>query len=390
MTTRLKLPRLVAAALLLAGCGFAPQRPPAPEPPLTPHLRLIGVTEIATGTEYGGTVVGGLSGIAYSPERGDYLLISDDRGNDGPARVYTARLAIDAHGIAPPEFTAVHHPRHASGEPFAPWWRPQSGTDRPDAEAARWLPGASSYLWSSEGDFPRGFGPQLRINRLDGPFVRDIPLPAAFEPQQGERGPRGNGTLEGIALSPDGRTAWVAMELPLKQDGEPATPQDAGAPVRFTAIDLASGRALRQIAYPPERVPHTRRLPGPQINGVSDILEDGAHHLLVLERAYSAGAGFDARLFRIDTRTGSDTLALDALAAGGFEPVPKTLIADLAGLGSTPDNIEGMSWAPRLADGGCVLVFVSDNNFNPAQTTQFIAARYLPPDADSRCGDAAP
>lgn len=389
MKAALKLSRLVAAALLLAGCGFAPERPPVPEPPLTPHLRLIGVTEIATGTEYGGTVVGGLSGISYSPERGDYLLISDDRGNDGPARVYTARLAIDAHGIAAPEFTAVHHPRHASGEPFAPSWRPRGAMDRPDAEAARWLPGAGAYVWSSEGDFSRGFGPQLRINRLDGPFVRSLPLPANLMPQDGERGPRGNGTLEGIALSPDARTVWVAMELPLKQDGERATPQDAGAPVRFTAIDLASGRTLRQIAYPLERVPHKRRVLGPQINGVSDILADGAHHLLVLERSYSAGAGFGARLFRIDTRTGSDVLALDALTAGHFKPVTKTLIADLAGLGLSPDNIEGVSWAPRLADGGCVLVFVSDNNFNPAQVTQFIAARYLPPDADGECGESA-
>ena len=40
-----------------------------------------------------------------------------------------------------------------------------------------------------------------------------------------------------------------------------------------------------------------------------------------------------------------------------------------------------------LPDGGCVLVFVSDNNFNPAQVTQFIAAQYLGPDGDGgQCG----
>ena len=32
--------------------------------------------------------------------------------------------------------------------------------------------------------------------------------------------------------------------------------------------------------------------------------------------------------------------------------------------------------AEMLPGGGCVLVFVSDNNFNPAQRTQFIAAHY--------------
>ena len=35
-----------------------------------------------------------------------------------------------------------------------------------------------------------------------------------------------------------------------------------------------------------------------------------------------------------------------------------------------PDNSEGMALGPELADGRRVLVVVSDNNFNPSQTTQ--------------------
>ena len=42
------------------------------------------------------------------------------------------------------------------------------------------------------------------------------------------------------------------------------------------------------------------------------------------------------------------------------------------------DNIEGMSWGPMLADGKRSLVLVSDNNFNPAQVTQFLAFEVLP------------
>ena len=46
-----------------------------------------------------------------------------------------------------------------------------------------------------------------------------------------------------------------------------------------------------------------------------------------------------------------------------------------------------MTWGPPLPDGACVLVFVSDNNFNPAQVTQFIAAQYQAPgDGHGRCG----
>ncbi|MCZ2105000.1 MAG: esterase-like activity of phytase family protein [Comamonadaceae bacterium] len=383
---------LAAVFVLLSGCTI-PHAPPAPQLALAPHLRLIGVATLPWGTRHAGTAVGGLSGIAYSPERDEYLLISDDKGSDGPARVYTARIRYDAHHVEPPEFTGMHRPLLADGQPYAPWWAPRAGVDVPDAEAVRWLPGARAYVWSSEGDFARGFGPRLRIQRLDGAPVREVALPPRLTGplDEDERGPRGNGTLEGLALAPDGRTAWVSMELPLKQDGASPTPTDPGAPVRITAMDLATGTPLRQIAYPLEAVPRRRLLPGPQLNGVSEILMDGNDHLLVLERSYSMAAGFGARLYRVDTRAGSDTRAIDALTAGNHQNVPKQLVGDLAALGIEPDNIEGMTWGPRLADGGCVLLFVSDDNFNLLQTTQFIAARYLqPPGGDGDCPATTP
>ena len=213
-------------------------------------------------------------------------------------------------------------------------------------------------------------------------LLRNVTLPAAFQPHTHEKiGPRDNDSLEGLALTPDSRTAWVAMEGPWLQDGPRATPQSGGAPVRITAIDVESGQALRQIAYQPDALPHAPRLPlVAPVLGVSEILADGEHHLLVLERAYSLGHGFHVRLYRIDTRQGSDTLGLAALQPGNHRVPPKTLVADFAQLAlPSVDNIEGMTWGPELPElpgGGCVLVFVSDNNFNPAQRTQFIAAHY--------------
>lgn len=384
-----------AILLALAGCApmatqAPPAQPPTPSAAQAPRLRLIGTASLPPLGTYGGTTVGGISGIDYDSTRGVYLLISDDRFA-APARIYTARLRYQAGALAPPELTGVATLLHGDGLPFDA--RP--GVDRPDAEAVRWLPGGTQFLWTSEGDFPRGFGPQLRVARADGTAVRDIALPADFRPIYGY-GPRRNGTLEGLALTPDGRTAWLAMELPWRQDGLIANPRSPGAPVRFTAIAVDTGQALRQIAYQPDAVPQARRLPwGAQVNGVSEILADGPHHLLVLERAYSAGAGFAARLYRIDTREGSDTLALAALTPGNHHPAPKTLVADFAALGIAVDNLEGMTWGPPLpgggtgsdAPGGCVLVFVSDDNFNPAQVTQFIAAEYLePPGGHGRCG----
>ncbi|SDM21351.1 Uncharacterized conserved protein [Oryzisolibacter propanilivorax] len=393
LTRLLALPAALACALALGGCAPLPRPAPGDSDGVqragaTPSwLRILGTAAIAPGTEWGGSVFGGISGIDRDPATDEYLLISDDRSARGPARVYTARLRYGVQGLAPPEITGVHLLRAPDGRPFAARSAARVRVDVPDAESVRWLPGAAQFLWTSEGDFGRGFGPQMRAAHADGSHARSWTLPPAFQPGPGH-GPRGNGTLEGLALAPDGRSAWLAMELPWRQDGPTARHGRPGAPVRITQLDLDSGRPLRQIAYQPDAPPQPRALPfGPELNGVSEILADGPHHLLVLERAYSTGRGFAARLYRIDTRSGSDTLALPALAPGSHRPAAKTLVADFAALGLPVDNLEGMAWGAPLADGSCVLVLVSDDNFNPAQATQFIAAEYRPPGGgNAACG----
>ena len=395
---------LVAGGALLQACGFHAPPPPtqSTQQPAAvqqassaladcPCLRLIGEVTLPQGSNVGGTTVGGLSGIDYDAAGDRYILLSDDRSNVDAARFYTARIRYTANALAMPEFTAPRALLNALGQPYAPRRRAQHGIEVPDPEAVRWLPGGQDFLWTSEGDFARGFGPALRTSRAtDGAQLRNYTLPAPFQPRPGERqGPRDNDTLEGLALTPNGQTAWLAMEGPWLQDGPRATPASGGAPVRITAIDVASGRALRQLAYQPDAVPHKSPLPGGYAtNGVSEILADGPDHLLVLERSYTLGVGNSIRLYRIAVQgagaeAASDTLDIEALAPGNHTPVAKTLVADLAQLGlARLDNIEGMTWgAPLPGPGGPrrVLVFVSDDNFNPAQVTQFIAAEYLIP-----------
>ena len=381
---------LLAAAALLPACG-APAAPLAPVAEATaapchaPCLRLIGEVVLDQRQGFGNTTIGGLSGIDYDAGRDQYILISDDRSSVDNARFYTARIRYTASTLAPPLFTAVVPLRNAAGQPYAPSRRAQPGVAVPDPEAVRWLPGGDIFLWTSEGDFARGFGPALHATQAaDGALLREYALPAPFAPVKGARvGPRDNATLEGLALSPDGRTAWLAMEGPWMQDGTRATPASGGAPVRITAIDVHTGQALRQLAYQPDPVPHASPMPGGYTtNGVSEILADGPDHLLVLERAYTLGVGNSVRLYRINVRptgeAGHNTLNLQALAPGNHAPVSKTLVADLARLGLQQlDNIEGMTWGPPLPGGARVLVFVSDDNFNPAQATQFIAAEYV-------------
>lgn len=322
--------------------------------------------------------MGGLSGIDYDEGKGEYLLLSDDRSDLGPARFYAMRWSASDGGGTPQPVDVVPL-RQLDGTTWPGRPRARAGVPVPDPEAIRRRPDTGTLLWTSEGDEARGFGPALYESGRDGTLIREISLPSMFQPDAGLRhGTRDNLGLEGLALTPDARHAWLAMENALIQDGPIPTFTAPGGPCRFTQIEIASGRASRQIAYVPDAIPRRPLLPGTHAdNGISEVLMIDNDRMLVLERAYATGAGNSLRLFEIDTRAGSDTLEVDALAPGNYKAAPKKLVADFATLGlSRLDNSEGMCWGPDLPNGNRLLVVVSDDNFNPLQITQFAAFEY--------------
>ncbi|WP_339092777.1 esterase-like activity of phytase family protein [Variovorax paradoxus] len=365
-----------AAGLLamgLAGCGSA-----TPGPQAAPgRLRRIAEARWPHRLLIGGTTAGGLSGIDFDPIRGEYLLISDDRSDLAPVRMYVARWPHPQ--AAQPEPTGVVQLQRPGGGAWPNRRHAADGLPVPDPEALRLRSTTNTLLWTSEGDVVRGFGPALYESARDGRFLREYAMPAMFQPDAAKgRGPRDNLTLEGLALTPDSRFAWLGMENALMQDGPEPTIGAAGGPCRFTRIDLETGQPDRQIAYVPDAIPLRPLIPGSYAdNGVSDILMLDADRMLVLERAYATGRGNSLRLYEIDTRAASDVLAVEALAGGNHRPAAKTLVADFAALGlSRLDNTEGMCWGPPLPDGRRMLVVVSDDNFNPLQVTQFVAFEY--------------
>jgi hypothetical protein len=361
-----------ACALALAGCA---SRSPQPVPAAAARLRLLGETTLPHKLAFQGTTVGGLSAIDHDPASGRWVVLSDDRSELQPARFYTLRVDIQPGSLGVQLLDAVIL-RGADGQPFP---KRESRGEVVDPEAMRLLPGGRGLLWASEGDYPANQSPALREARLDGTQVREFELPSMlrFASRPGT-GPRPNLTFEGLALTPDGRTAWVAMEAALQQDGPEPGVARPGGPCRFTAFDVASGRAVRQLAYLPDALPHPPTLPGASDNGVSEILMLDATRMLVLERAYIMGFGTSLRLYEIDTREGSDTLAVPRLQHGEYRAAAKRLVADFAQLGlSRLDNTEGMCWGPRLPNGHRSLVVVSDDNFSARQVTQFAAFDYL-------------
>jgi hypothetical protein len=360
---------IAAAAASAAGCSVPPVAAGAP------RLRRLGEAVLPHRMRFKDTVVGGLSALDHDPARGTWVALSDDRSELSPARFYTLSLQIGTDTLAV-ELQDVHLLRQPDGSTY-PGRR--AGGDVPDPEGLRLLP-SGNLLWTSEGDGRRGIAPALREIRPDGGHVRAFALPPMlrFDSAQGS-GPRDNLALEGLALTPDGRGAWAAMENPLLQDGPQPAVGVPGGPCRFTLFDLASGEAVRQIAYGPDAIPAAPIPPGgASDNGVSEILMADADRLLVLERAYMMGRGVSLRLYQIDVREGSDTLRVPRLAPGNHTPARKTLLADFAQLGlARLDNMEGMCWGPRRANGARTLVFVSDDNFNPLQVTQFVACEFL-------------
>jgi hypothetical protein len=378
LSPRLTRRRLLLAAAALAGsvAGCQTGMPAAPGPK---RLRLIAEARWPHRLDFQGTTVGGLSGIDYDAAKGEYLLLSDDRSDLGSARFYGMRWQAPGDNGDAPRPVDVVVLRQADGTAWPARRAAREGVPVVDPEALRWRPETGTLLWTSEGDVARGFGPALYESRRDGTLVREIALPAMFQPDAaGRRGARDNLGLEGLALTPDGRHAWLAMENALVQDGPIPTLRAAGGPCRFTQVELATGQASRQIAYQPDAIPQRPLLPGTHAdNGVSEVLMLDAYRMLVLERAYAAGVGNSLRLYEIDTRAASDTLALEALGPDNYRAAPKTLVADFATLGlSRLDNTEGMCWGPALPNGSRRLVVVSDDNFNPLQITQFAAFEF--------------
>ena len=356
----------LAATGGLTGCAPIQAATPAP------RLHLIGETRLPHKLRYQNTTVGGLSGIDFDPASGVLYLLSDDGGSQSPPRFYTARLAIANDKLSDIELTGVTF---------------LQGLTAPDPEAIRWHAASQSLLWTSEGNALLLAAPSLQQARLDGTLVRTFDLPAMFGFGL-TTGARINKTFEGLAIAPDGRSAWLAMEAALRQDGPEPTVGAPGGPCRFTQIDIATaktgGAALRQITYVPDAIPKAPVPPNADAdNGVVEVLMLDAHRMLVLERAYMAGLSDiernSMRLYIIDTRLATDTLGIAALKPGNHTPAAKTLVADFASFSALTrlDNTEGMCWGPKLPNGNRTLLVVSDDNFNPRQITQFLAFEFL-------------
>lgn len=367
---------LASAAIVLSACASFPHDAPIA------GLRLIGEQRIALKQAFEGTTVGGLSGIDYDAANNSWVMESDDRSEINPARFYRAVLNYDSKAFTGVTLNSVHFFTQPDGSryPNLAHARLDRGEQVSDIETIRVDPQDGSLWYGSEGNRKVGLHPFVRHADSGGHYLATLPTPAMFKVSQEEIGSRNNMSFEALSFSSDGKSLWLGMEAALYQDGPLATP-DNGSVVRITRLDRA-GTVLRQYAYPIEAVA-SRPAPGREAdNGVSEILAVNDHQVLVVERAgveHADGVYSNhVRIYAMETDGASDIQAMPALAGAAYVPARKRLLLDLEKIGlDRVDNIEGISWGPRLENGRRSLVMISDDNFNAQQVTQILAFEVL-------------
>ncbi|WP_445679453.1 esterase-like activity of phytase family protein [Radicibacter daui] len=345
-------------------------------------LRFIGEQRLEHKMDFKGTVVGGLSGIDWSPRSGEWIAISDDKSDQSPARFYTLALEYDADGFKAVTVKSVVTLLQADGTAY-PNKKDvaEKGGVVPDPESIRFDPADGSIWYTSEGDRKLGFNPFIRHASPDGAMLGELPLNPMFAFHKDEEiGPRDNLTFEGLSFAADGKSLWLGLEAPRYQDGPIATPE-AGAVTRISHLAL-DGKMLAQFAYPLDAIPGTPGKGKSADNGMPEVLAVNEGQLLALERSGiedDSGAWTDhIRLYAVDLAGASDVSGINGLQGQSYTALTKKLVFNLDTLGLKPlDNVEGVTFGPKLANGHDTLVFVSDDNFNKHEVTQFLAFEVL-------------
>ena len=328
------------------------------------------------------------SALAATDKPGFFFMLPDRGPGDGmvdfPCRFHRVMLNLpEAVGV--PEFTVLgttllrdpqgamltggsknlDHRWDPEGMRVGPW--PACVPNR------RNRPGQAVFL-SEE------YGPRVGIFQQDGVLVRELPVPARMrvnkphadaktEEAQNAVGRQPNKGFEGLALSPEADTLWVATQGPLLQDHKAAN----GRWIRLVRYNLEAGSLAGEFVYPLD-APHC---------GVSEILWVSPNQLLVLER--DSFAGKEAKVKRIYLATNAnatDVSTLDCLsdAKKPVKPWRKRLLVDLLdpklGLAGErfPSKWDGMAWGEVLG-GARVLWLITDNDFVSKNSTWVLALR---------------
>jgi hypothetical protein len=213
-------------------------------------------------------------------------------------------------------------------------------------------------------EFNRHSGRRIRAFKLPGNlFVTNLQPIGNDEISGNTSGRTANKGMEGLAITPDGKTLVGIMQASLIQDALEGG--DAAKLLRIVTINIHSGKT-HEYAY----LLSTG-------SGVSDIVALNQHEFLVDERdGKGLGDGSNAKIkqiFKVDLKNAVDVANLDGTTAATFA-VSKSLFLDMVQVltanGFTPDQIpakiEGMALAADVKKGNArlhTLWIANDNDF---------------------------
>jgi hypothetical protein len=239
-----------------------------------------------------------------------------------------------------------------------------------DPESIRVSNDGLTYFISDEygpyiHQFLRATGTRIRTFAVPSDFYVAHPAPTTtLETSLNTVGRVANKGMEGLAITPDGRTLVGILQNSTLQDA--AEGGDAANLLRMVVIDIASGKTLHEYGY--------LLTTG---SGVSDIVALNNNEFLVDERD-GHGLGDDSKakvkqLFKIDLKGATDIRGLDGTQAAKVV-VGKTLFLDLVKVleanGFTaeqiPAKIEGTAFGPDVKEKGKTihtLWIANDNDF---------------------------
>lgn len=344
---------------------------------ITPSLKLISSIEIPFDETFQNTKVGGLSGIDYDAKNDLYYLISDDRSVFNDSRFYTAKIRLFENKIECIDFQSVVILKSETGKAYGNW--NTTPTSSADPEDIRFNPKTNTLVWSSEGARVLTADKEVLqdpfVNNMDlkGHFIENITLPKNLATQKLEKGPRNNGSLEGITFDKKFKNIYTNIEEPLFEDGNQANTNKGGL-LRLYQFDAKTKKNTAQFGYQLEPI---AREPNPKgafaVNGVSAIQYYGKNQLLVVERSYSTGTqACTVKVFLCDLKKATNVKNFNSLQNQKLELASKKLMLNMDDLGIFIDNIEGLTFGPKLTNGNPSIIFVSDNNFSDKQKTQFL------------------
>ncbi len=300
------------------------------------------------------TIVGGISGIDFSNNQ-YYMVIDDARS----PRILIGDIFIKRDSIKSVNFKKVIQVDSTSQ------FYKNNALDLESIFVAN-----NQINLVSEGAIIKGKNPTVFIIDSLGKFQKKVSVPNYFKANSEAR-PKHNAAFESSSKSIDKKGFWVAMEAPLGADGEEPTFHQTQSPIRITYFNNETKKATKQFSYQLEKIdkPAKGKV---NLNGVTAILEYTKNSFFVIERIYQSGYGSNGNTVRIFKASidenSTNTLSIQSLKKEAYVPLNKELLFDFESIQNKLtdkiiDNIEGITFGPKLSNGNRSLILVSDDNF---------------------------